>query len=59
MNKDKAFCKHGYHINICCIQCENEQKISVDEELDIALWSALRDSSQLKSRGRLIQPKKK
>lgn len=59
MNKDKAFCKHGYHVNIRCMQCESERQTPVDDDLDKALWSALLDSATLKSKGRLKQPTQK
>tara|TARA_B100001063_G_scaffold39433_1_gene33184 strand:+ start:4692 stop:4835 length:144 start_codon:yes stop_codon:yes gene_type:complete len=25
-NKKKDFCKHGYHIGILCLQCQQERK---------------------------------
>lgn len=52
-NKYEAFCKHGYHINIWCMQCEAERKKPVDDNLDDALWGALKNSARLKSKGRL------
>ena len=26
MNKDKAFCEHGIHINIICLQCQAKRQ---------------------------------
>ena len=51
--KEEVFCKHGYHINIRCMQCEAERQKTVDYDLDAALWAALKNSDKLVQKGRL------